>query len=186
MKLLLAFNSWSQREYQSLGRKALISVFIASYIYFLVLSSWTVGQQQQRLYSFIRPLLVYWNFNAFFAFGSGIQLKKDQLHTIIFYSDGSRSRWHGFDTIQDKIIDRRFRRYQGIFANIGPTKNSIVWRDFARFVARASDTVMRHPVLIQVVEYQETIKDPLQKTTKPLKKDTRILYAYQVLPEDLK
>ncbi|MGA7622274.1 MAG: hypothetical protein WB630_23910 [Candidatus Acidiferrales bacterium] len=135
----------------------------------------------------IRPYMVWSGlFQSWDMFSPVPKVTNAYVEAVVLYKDGSTSLWSfpRMDLLSatEKYSQERYRKFAEVLLD---DRNSPLWPDVARYVARMPDICAHHPQkILLVVRWSDIVAhDDGTFTRSPW--DAHVFYSYDVKPEDL-
>jgi hypothetical protein len=167
-------------------RKVLLSIFVSIYVG----CAWLMACPKQWIFArdVLSPIasglqyLGFWYDPNLFAPDPPKRLHRYDWQ--LTFNDGSTVHWtypiDGTFVWDKKLYERLF----SIYMSAAGMHNQL-YVPFARYLAREHQTAGRTPVAVEIVSYETRIAPPESNSTAPQRVRRRVLYDYNVLPEDL-
>lgn len=168
-------------------KAAAINIFICFYLLGLLLSVLPPSIWQATLYPWIAPFWYCLGLGQQWAFfAAPMQNVNYKIFAVITFSDGV-TRLCDIPEIANSIVDmERSWKLLQLAQDIAP-RQSLIWPDIAKFIARQHDEDKRHPILVSLECEQRVIKAPAWLAEPAPQKDgCFVFYIHQILPEDLR
>jgi hypothetical protein len=101
--------------------------------------------------------------------------------------DGSIQTWT-FPRMEQLSLTQRYyqERYRKFAENLQDAKNSALWPDVARHLARRYANRANPPEIVMLVKYWSGIAPPTERPPSAVPPRAQIFFEYKVTPEDLK
>lgn len=170
-------------------RQIVISLFIVFYIAAITLwiSPWS--RAKQLLLEPVSDQIYFMGvWQGFGVFAPDPRTNNIRIYATITFDDGSSKIWHYPSMEKLGYLERYCREHYRKFGNDCLNSTELLWRDFARFVARKHDSKSKHPRTVALVRtWSETlpIEEGLAKPN-PDQSNRYQFYLYRVTAEDLK
>lgn len=178
-------------EYPNRFHKIIISVFICFYFYAVGLWLMAPSLIRDGMVQPIEPFILYtglWqSYNIFSPDPRAVNL---DLEALITFPDNSTLVWQYPRMERLGLFERaqkeRFRKYG--YDHLNQDSESILWPDFARYVARRFDKPNHRPVLVKLVRHWCLIPSPKDgiHNLLPPHSNRYTFLTYPVSPSDLR
>lgn len=165
-----------------------ISLFIIFYISAITLwiSPWS--RAKQILLEPVSDQIYFMGaWQGFGVFAPDPRTNNIRIYATITYDDGTSTIWHYPSMEKLGYLERYCREHYRKFGNDCLNSTELLWRDFARFVARKHDRKNKHPLTVSLTRtWSETppIEEGLGKPN-PEQSNKYRFYLYRVVTEDL-
>ncbi len=165
-----------------------ISLFIIFYISAITLWILPWSRAKQILLEPVSDQIYFMGaWQGFGVFAPDPRTNNIRIHATITYDDGTSTIWHYPSMEKLGFLERYCREHYRKFGNDCLNSTELLWRDFARFVARKHDRKNKHPLTVSLTRtWSETppIEEGLGKPN-PEQSNKYRFYLYRVAAEDL-
>lgn len=169
--------------------RSVISLFIVFYIGAVIL--WICPWSRVKEYltePYARQFYFLGCWQGFAVFAPDPRTSNFRIYATVTFDDGKKTVWN-FPAMENLGFFERYRKeHYRKFCNDCLNSNELLWRDFARFIARKHDSAGRHPVTVALTRtWADTL--PIEKGLgKPNPEQTKEyrFFLYRVIPEDLR
>jgi hypothetical protein len=137
---------------------------------------------------FVRPYFLWSGlFQSWDMFSPSPKSVNSYIEAIVLYKDGNTRMW-AFPRMERLSLTERYskERYRKFVENLNEEKNSPLWPDAARFIARLNNTGSVPVKMVFLVRYWSDIALRLGGAYPPERPDVHVFYGYAPKPGDLK
>lgn len=136
----------------------------------------------------IRPYMVWSGlFQSWDTFAPSPIMANTYLVASVIKRDGSIQTWTFPRMEQLSFVERYYQeRYRKFAENLQDDKNSALWPDVARHLARLHANPANPPEIVMLVKYWSAIAPPADRPLPAEPPRAQIFFEYKVAPEDLK
>jgi len=165
-----------------------INVFLIFHI--LAIACWTLPTSNTFVLTWrnaIRPYMVWSGlFQSWDMFSPVPKVTNAYMEAVVIFTDGSTSMW-SFPRMELLSLNERYsqERYRKFVEVLLDGRNSTLWPDVARYIARMPDIRMHDPQkILLVVRWSDIVAhDDGTFTRSPW--DAHVFYSYDVKPGDV-
>lgn len=175
---------WNKRRLA----QAAISAFLLFHLFAIV--CWAVPLDTQLITAFrgfIRPYMLWSGlFQSWDTFAPTPRMVNAYVQGVVITKDGRLHTWK-FPRMEQLSIPERYykERYRKFVENLQEERNSALWPDAARHLARMYENPANPPEIVMLVRYWSDIPPPTKGPYRPAPERARIFFEYRVQPGDL-
>ena len=170
-------------------KRVVISAFLAFHI--IAITSWCMpidSPLRAAFTSVVRPYLLWSGlFQSWNMFAPTPKSVNARIEAAVIYKDGHIRNWKFPRMEQLGLVERYYKeRYNKYVENLADDKNAALWPDAARHLARSNYKDASNPPQIVILAYYwSDIIPPDNSSHHPQGELGKILYEYDVKPQDL-
>jgi hypothetical protein len=137
---------------------------------------------------FIRPYMVWSGlFQSWDTFAPSPKSVNAYVVASVITKDGVVHPWNFPRMEQLSFTERYYKeRYRKFAENLQDDRNSALWPDVARHLARLYNNPANPPEIVMLIRYWSDITPPVNGAHHSERPSARIFFEYRVTPEDLK
>lgn len=168
--------------------RAFVSAFIVFYLVAVIIWICPWSRAKETLVKPYEEQMYFFGcWQGFAVFAPDPRKVNFRIHAKITYDDGSVFVWHYPAMEKLGFFERYYREHYRKFGNDCLNSTELLWRDFARFVARKNDRAGKHPVTVALTRTWADVL-PIEKgmgKPNPEQSEKYQFYLYKVESGDL-
>lgn len=175
------------------SRNALPRIVINAFLIFhlIAIACWAVPISSPLLDAFrgfVRPYMLWSGlFQSWDMFAPLPKSENDYIQAVVITHDGQVHTWK-FPRMEQLSLLRRYskERYRKFAENLEDSKNSVLWPDVSRHLARLYQSPANPPEIVMLIRYWSEIVPPSNRSHASRPEQAQIFSEYNVKPEDLR
>jgi hypothetical protein len=171
------------------AQRTAINAFLIFHVFSIACWGLPMSNPLANVYrSWVRPYFLWAGlFQSWDMFSPSPKTINSYVDAIVLYEGGVTRNWSFPRMEQLSLSDRYFReRYRKFVENLKEDKNSALWPDAARFIARLNDAGTGAVTRVYLVHHWSEIIPNSSGPYHPQPWQTYMFYRYVVEPDDLK
>ena len=169
--------------------RIVISAFLLFHLFAIV--CWAVPLDTPLILAFrgfIRPYMLWSGlFQSWDTFAPTPRAVNAYVQGVVITNDGRLHTWKFPRMEQLSVTERYYKeRYRKFVENLQEDRNSALWPDAARHLARMYNNPANPPEIVMLVRYWSDIPKPVPGPYRPDPERARIFFEYRVQPGDLR
>ncbi len=170
-------------------KRAAISAFLLIHIF--AITTWSLPLDSPLLVqirNLIRPYMFLTGlFQSWDMFAPVPATLNAYVNGVVITRDGKLHTWR-FPRMEQLSLSQRYskERYRKFVENLPEDKNSALWPDAARYLARLYNNPANPPEIVLLIRYWTAIAPQAKEPPDPTQERAHIFFEYHLKPEDLK